>query len=126
MSALDKFGEFLIVNLRDKAIEQHDMLLRGELRGKLVRNLQEKVSRLSDEQKQLVREVVVDVLDTALHDLLFSIQDAHDRGLKIEIIIDGENIAQASGMLHGEHLGEGGWIDRFSRYGLSGHQVKQA
>ena len=51
-----------------------------------------------------------------MHELLFAIQDAHDRELGIEVSVDGENVAEKSGMLHGEHLGEGGWIDKYGRF----------
>ena len=116
MSALDKFGKFLVENLRDKAIEQHVMLLQGQLRGATIQKLQQQVRSLPEEQKQLLRKVVVDVIDTAMHDLLFAFQDSHDRGLGIEVSVDGENVAEKSGMLHGEHLGEEGWIEKYSRF----------
>lgn len=116
MKALDKFGQFVVANLRDKAIEQYDMLLEGKLKGVAMQDLQTKVALLSDEQKALTRKLVLDVIDTAMHDFLFSIQDAHDRRLGIEVFVDGTNVAEESEMLNGEHIGEGGWIERYSRY----------
>jgi hypothetical protein len=59
---------------------------------------------------------VVDAIDTAMHDFLFALQDAHDRELGVEILVDGRNVAEESGMLNGEQLGEGGWIEKYSRY----------
>jgi hypothetical protein len=117
MKELDKFGHFLVENLRDKALEQNEMLLEGKLRGKSVQALQDKVLALRDDQRELLRAVVIDMLDTAMHDLLFALQDAHDRELGIEVLVDGENVAEQSGMLNGEHIGEEGWIRRYSRYG---------
>jgi len=116
MKNLDKFGQFVIANLRDKAIQQHLMLQRGELRGKTIQELQSKVVSLPDEQKAIMRKVVADVIDTALHDFLFALQDAHDRRLGIELAVDGHNVAEQSGMLQGEPLGEEGWIKRFSGF----------
>lgn len=116
MNSLDKFGQFIVTNLRDKAIEQYLMLERGELRGKAIQELQAKVASLSQDQKEIIRKVVIDVIDTAMHDLLFALQDAHDRNLGVEVIVDGRNVAAESGMLHGEHLGAGGWIERYSRF----------
>lgn len=116
MSALDKFGKFIVENLRDRAIEQHEMLLQGRLREPAMQELQRQVMALAEDERLLIRNVVIDVLDTAMHDLLFAIQDAHDRELGIEVFVDGENVAEKSGMLHGEHLGEGGWIETYSRY----------
>ncbi|HKQ39082.1 MAG TPA: DUF6547 family protein [Verrucomicrobiae bacterium] len=116
MSVLDKFGQFIIENLRDKAIEQNEMLLGGKLKAKNLHELQQMVAALPDKQKDLIRQVVRDLLNTAIHDFLFALQDAHDRRHGIEVLVDGENIAEASGMLHGEHLGDQGWIERFSRF----------
>ena len=116
MSALDSFGKFLVANLRDKALEQNAMLLEGTWKGKTIQTLQSRIADLPDGQKSLLREMVVDLIDTAMHDLLFAIQDAHDRDLGLEVLVDGENVADASGMLQGEHLGEGGWIQRFSKF----------
>ena len=64
----------------------------------------------------MLREMVVDLVDTAVHDLLFAIQDPHDREPGIEVLVDGENVAAASDGLQGEPLGEGGWIERFSKF----------
>lgn len=47
--------------------------------------------------------------------LLFAFQDAHDRGVGVEILVDGMNAAKLSGMLQGEPLGPDGWVARFSR-----------
>ena len=116
MNNLDKFGRFVIENLRDKAIREHLMLQRGELRAKTIQELQSKVGSLSDDQRDILHRVVIDVIDTALHDVLFAIQDAHDRNLGIEIHVDGQNVAEQSGMLQGEPLGESGWIKRFSKF----------
>jgi hypothetical protein len=114
-TALDRFGELLVKSLRDKAIEQNEMLLAGQLRGKAVQPLQARVGALSEDQKDVIRDVVNDLLNVALHDFLFALQDAHDRNLGIEVVVDGSNIAELSGMLHGEALGPDGWIDRFSK-----------
>jgi hypothetical protein len=115
-NALGRFGEFVVTNFRDKAIEQYEMLKDGHLRAKRMQDLYARLSAMPKEQRDLVGTIVTDVLDTALHDVLFAIQDAHDRGLGIEVIVNGENIAKLSGMLHGEIQGNEGWIARFSRF----------
>ena len=116
MGPLDKFGKFITANLRDKAIEQNEMLLKGAWKGKAIQSLQSRLTMLPETEKQLIREMVADLVDIAMHDVLCAIQEAHDRELGIEVVVDGENVAQQSGMLHGEHLGEGGWVARFSKY----------
>ena len=114
--SLEKFGEFVVKTLRDKAIEQNEMLLDGKLRGKAIQSLQSRVALFSDEQKTTVREMVRDLLDVALHDFMFAVQDAHDRDLGIEVLVDGQNVAQLSGALHEDAIGPEGWVERFSAY----------
>jgi hypothetical protein len=116
MDTLSKFGQFLVENLRDKAIEQNEMMLEGRLKASRLQALQSQIQGFTDDQRRVLRDVVLDVVDTAIHDLLFAIQDAHDRGLGIEISVDGQNVAEISGMLQGESVGEEGWIRKFSRY----------
>jgi hypothetical protein len=116
MDALEKFGQFTIANFRDKALQQHDMLLQGKLKEPAIKELQAKITALPEEQRALIRQIVVDTIDTAMHDFLFAIQDAHDRELGVEVLVDGKNIAEVSGMLHGEQLGKGGWIEKYSKY----------
>ena len=112
----DKFGEFVVRNLRDKAIKQHKILLCGQLKGKYIQELQSQVVKLPDEYKQLIESIVIDIIDTAAHDLLYAIQDGCDRDIGIDVIVDGHNVAKSSGMLHGEYFGEGGWVKRYSEY----------
>jgi hypothetical protein len=116
MTPLEKFGEFMISSLRDKALLQNTMLLDGQLRGRAIQFLQKRVQSLPAEQKEIIRQIVIDAVDTALHDLLFAFQDSHDRNLGIEVFVEGANVAELSGMLHGEPLGEKGWIKRFSSF----------
>jgi hypothetical protein len=114
MKPVDKFGEFIVRNLRDKALEQHAMLQRGELRGARIQEIQQALASFTPEQRAVVSRIVTDVIDTATHDLLFALQDAHDRQLGIEVLVDGANVAEESGMLQGEPLGDRGWVQRFS------------
>lgn len=107
MNSLKKFGKFMVANLRDTAVAHHLKLQRGELKAPAIRDLQSQVVSLSSEQKELLLRVV-DAIDTAMHDIIFAIQDAHDRRMRIELAVDGHNIAQESGMLQGEPLGDNG------------------
>lgn len=113
---LDHFGEFVIRSLRDKAIEQFMMLQEGLLVATPMQDLHGRLVAMSKKERELVATIVREVIDTALHDMLFAIQDAHDRGLGIEVTSRGENVAELSGMLHGEIQGGTGWIARFSRF----------
>lgn len=112
--ASSKFGKFVVDSIRNRALEQNQMLLEGKLKGHSIQSIQERVLKLDPEIREIIREIVVDAFNTATHDFLFAVQDAHDRELGIEVFVDGLNVAEASGMLHGECVGEDGWIERFS------------
>jgi len=115
-NALDDFGQFVVTNFRDKALEQHALLQQRRLRAEHLQGIQTCLSEMSDDQREIVALIVKDAIDTALHDFLFAIQDAHDRELGIEVFVKGKNVAEASEMLHGEIQGQDGWIARFSRF----------
>ena len=116
MSTLDKFGEFVVVNLRDLAIEQHDIMATGGWRTPSLQPLQNALASLSEDHRLIVRRCVVKVLDNATHNILHALQVAHDLDEGIEVLVDGENVAELSGMLQGEPLGENGWVARFGKY----------
>jgi hypothetical protein len=88
----------------------------GKLEGPAIQALQTAVVQLPPETRALVNDVVVDILNTATHDLLCALQEAHDRRLGIELTVDGKCPAEISGMLHGEIQGPNGWIARFSEH----------
>lgn len=115
-NVLNEFGQFLVSNFRDKALEQHALLQERRLRAEHLQGMQTCLSEMSKEQREIVALIVKDAIDTALHDFLFAIQDAHDRDLGIELLMKGKNVAEMSEMLHGEIQGEDGWIARFSRF----------
>lgn len=114
--ALDKFGQFMVAKLRDRAIEKYLLTQDGYWLSPGLQSLQKRIGKLSPDQRQLVLEVVVDVLDTALHDVLFAFQEAHDCEDGIAVIVDGVNVAAVSDGLQGEPYSDEGWLARFSRY----------
>jgi hypothetical protein len=116
---LDKFGQFMVQNLRDKALAQHEMLQQGRLQAAHLQDWQRRLAEMPANQRGLVAAIVTDAIDTAFHDLLFAIQDAHDRETGVEVLMKGKNVAELSNMLHGEIQGESGWIARFSRFANS-------
>ena len=119
MSSLEKFGEFLTLVLRDKAIEHLDEIESMKLRAPAVQKLQAEISSLDKNAKAMVKRCVIRILDTAMHDMLASFQESHDLNDGIEVIVDGENIAELSGMLNGEIFGDNGWISKYSKYSTS-------
>ena len=104
-------------NLRDRAISQHLKLQAGEWRAPAIQELQAAVVALPEETQRLLLRCIVDTIDTATHDFLFALQDAHDRKLGVEVLVDGTSVAEVSDGLQSEPCGERGWIQRYSEHG---------
>jgi hypothetical protein len=113
---LNKFGEFLVQNLRDSGINFAEGLLKNHWKTPELLNLQNEIQALSSNQKNIVRQVVVATIDSAIHDFLFAIVEQADFDNDIQIIVDNKNIVELSDGLHGEPYSKDGWYARFSKY----------
>ena len=78
--AVNKFGELIITRLRDNAIEQYDGLAQNRWKAPALQQLQAELASLTDEQRSIVRRCVISAVDTGMHDFLFGLVEAHDRG----------------------------------------------
>jgi hypothetical protein len=116
MNAVEQFGKIMVKTIRDRSILHTIEFLNAQLRSPSVIELQKKLSQFSAEEKNIVLRTLILVTDSCLHDLLCRIQESHDLKEGMEIFMNTCNVANASGMLHGELFGEDGWIDRFSQY----------
>lgn len=116
MDALDKFGRFVMDKLRDKAFGYFEGLVAGLWKSEDAALLQEELARCDPAQVELVRRCVRFAVDSSIHDFLFALQGAGERG-DVVVIVEGENVALKSDGLHGELFGEDGWQARFSKFG---------
>jgi hypothetical protein len=117
---LDKFGRFLMENLRDSCVAFVDGLLAA--RWKSAPALQAELARFSDRQKALVRRCAIAGIDNAVHDFLFKLQEIADSKNDIQMLVDGRNVVPLSDGIHAEPAGPDGWQARFSRYGENGDE----
>ncbi len=113
---LDKFGKFLVENLRDKGIRNAERLLKDEFKAPALLNLQADLSELSEDQKELVKKTVIISIDAAIHDFLFALQEKADFENDIQILVDGQNIVDLSDGIHGEAYSDEGWYAKYSKY----------
>ena len=113
---LDKFGAFIVRNLRDKMLGNLQMLLDRKWKAPAVQEMQDKLSRLDEDEKQLVWDLVERITTTGMHDLLFAVQEEGDSKGAIKVLVDDKEIAKLSDGLHGEIFGDRGWIARYSKY----------
>jgi len=117
MHPVEKFGEFVVTNLRDQAIDRADGLLAGRWKSPSTQALQSALAQLSPEQRELVRRVVVSSVDGGIHGFLFALDEANYLKKGIEIVVDGQNIVPLSDGLYGEPFTDKGWFARFSKHG---------
>jgi hypothetical protein len=115
--ALDAFGNFVMKNLRDPALEFAELALAGKWKAPRIKKLQAELKDLNEEQRALIRRVVRSSVDSAIHDFLFAIQKAHDLEQGTRVVVAETNVAAVSDGLHGEPFGEDGWQARFSKFG---------
>jgi hypothetical protein len=114
---LDKFGAFVVAKLRDAAIDHADALLDARWKAPGLQGLQADLQRLSPDQRAVVRRCVIEAVDSGLHDFLFALQEEHDAGGEIAVVVDGRPVAAHSDGLHGEPCTDEGWFARFSKHG---------
>lgn len=117
MDPVEKFGQLVVAQLRDRAIDHADGLLAGRWKAPGLLPLQTALAELSPNQKELIRRVLKNSLDSGIHDFLFAIGEAHDSQQGIAIIVDGHDVAALSDGLQGEPFGDEGWFAKFSKYG---------
>lgn len=117
---LDKLGRFITENLWDRAIEHHDLMVKGHSKAPALQELQKHLAGLGEKQKNIVRLCVIEALNSGMHGLLFALQEAHDLNKGIELLVDGKSAADLSDGLHGEPYTSDGWVARFSKYPRDG------
>lgn len=116
-SELDIFGKLLMKSFRDRALYQLDTLIEGKFNVPSLQKLQESLSTMNENDKEILIQTCIESLDSGIHDFLFALQESSDNKDGIEIIVNGKNIAELSDGLQGELFTEDGWFAKFSKYG---------
>jgi len=113
---VDKFGKFLVENLRDKGINHAEFLLNGRWKTPALQKIQYELNYLSISQKDAVKKAIISTIDSAIHDFLFALQEQADFDNEIQIIVNDDNIVELSDGIHGEAYSEEGWYAKYSKY----------
>jgi hypothetical protein len=114
--SLDYFGQFLIKNYRDKALKTLEIAIANKWKNKSYKDFQKFLQSLTEQQQKVLFDGFQLMLDGALHDLLFNIQEENHFISRIKILVDGYDAIQISDGIHGEQFGENGWIEKYSQY----------
>lgn len=64
----------------------------------------------------IVRRCAINSLDSGIHDFLFNLVLESDNHGRVQMTVDGVNMAEVSDGLQGEPYGKRGWIAKFSAY----------
>ena len=114
--SLDKFGHFIIRNMRDNAIDFFDKLLEGRFKAEKLQNLLKELKQFTPEQITIIRKCLIAGIDTTIHDFLFALEEIAETSQDIEVLVDGKNVVNLSDELHRELFSENGWFSKFSQY----------
>jgi hypothetical protein len=79
--------------------------------------LKSRLSKVTEMERELLREFAMAVVDTAIHNFLFALSEAHECAQPIKVVVAGVDVAAESDDLQGELFGTTGWHARFSDYG---------
>ena len=85
----DAFGKFLVTQLRDQAIEHFDDLAAGHYKSPALLPLQRQLAGLDRETVSIIRRCVVNAVDSGIGHFLFGLQEEHDAGKDVAVLIDG-------------------------------------
>lgn len=89
-------------NLRDRAVSKFDRLTNGQSNAPSLQVLQQGLSGFDSDQIQIIRAAMLKAVDSGIHDFLFALQEESDIGNRVQMVVDGKNIAEISDGLHGE------------------------
>lgn len=112
----DFLGEFFVRNFRNTAIECARGLCREEFDSPGHRNYQKLIQTMSDEQKEILQNVVTYCVEGALNDSLYRLDaELNKRNARIKILVDGEPLVSpgAPSTLRSRLWGPQGWLIRF-------------
>lgn len=116
LSPVDKFGKFIVENLRDKGIDFAEGLLKKHWKAPSLLEMQNEIANLNDTQKTAFINAITETIDGAIHDFLFAFQEQADFDNEIQILVDGQNIVELSDGIHGEAYSDEGWFAKYSRH----------
>lgn len=116
MGELDKFGKLIAADLRDAVLNRALDLESGFCGSPAAKELHQKLSQLSVEQRGVLKKVLTNCIDSGIHDFLFTLQEKGD----VRILVGGTDVTQLSDGLNGEIFSEDGWFERFSQHKEAG------
>ncbi|WP_315823689.1 hypothetical protein [Paraflavitalea speifideaquila] len=112
---LNEFGELFIKEVRDGSISILEKIINGQMKGAENKELHHRITKMSENDIEVVRDSCFAMIDTVIHRILFMFEQTENwlisnptQGIRsINDISDG---------LSGELYGSQGWMQKFSEY----------
>lgn len=115
---LNEFGELFIKQVRDNSISVLEKAIAGEMKAPADQVLHQKISSLSNEQIEILKETAYSMIDLTLHNILIMFEQS-----KAWVVSNPkggvESLSVLSDGLAGELYTSDGWIQQFSKFSSS-------
>ena len=108
---IECFGKSLMKNVRDRSINQMELRINGKMMDEDSKDIYLKIEKLGREEKELIEEIIPQIVDITLHNMLFMIEEEEE----IKLMVGNQELKEASDGLCGELYSEDGWIKKFSK-----------
>ena len=109
---LNEFGKILIKEVRDNVINSMNESIDGKRKGIAAQLIKKKIAILNEEQIEVLKELILEIVDCSLDSMLFMIEGDPE----LQLIFQGVDLKEVSDGLSGELYTEDGWIQKFSKY----------
>lgn len=109
---LDEFGKILIKEVRDNVVNAMNERIDGERKGITAQLIQKKIAILNNEQIEILKWLIPEIVDFSLDSMLFMFEGHPD----LQLVFQGVDLKEVSDGLSGELYTEDGWIQKFSKY----------
>ena len=109
---LNEFGKILIKEVRDNVINSMNESIDGKRKGIAAQLIKKKIAILNEEQIEVLKELILEIVDCSLDSMLFMIEGDPE----LQLIFQGVDLKEVSDGLSGELYTEDGWIQKFSEY----------
>jgi hypothetical protein len=113
---LDAYGTHLVRDVYDDGLRYFLQILSGATKWGTGKEYSEVLSKLNEQEKEIILKYVKDLLGTCLFGFLKIFEEHEQFKLYYESGNQKVNLAEITEMLKAEPIIENGWIDRFSEY----------
>lgn len=115
---LNLFGKVLMEYVRDITIHQMDSMVEGKIKTADSKEVNKLYETFTTEQKEWVAQLIERTTDTALHYLLFMLDQCENIDVLVSETAEDKsqqvNMREASDGLCGELYSDEGWIQKYS------------